>query len=53
MGKSTYRKSTIHQSETKDKGLSKFKRNIRESGTSIKTKNNSCHHLNQEIQYRL
>ena len=23
-GKSTYRKSTIHQSEAKDKGLSKF-----------------------------
>ena len=38
-GKRTYRKSTIHQSEAKDKGLSKFKRNIRESGTSIKTKN--------------
>ena len=34
-GKRTYRKSTIHQSEAKDKGLSRFKRNIRESGTSI------------------
>ena len=42
-GKSTYRKSTIHQSEAKDKGLSKFKRNIRESGTSIKTKNTNLH----------
>ena len=27
----------------KDKGLSKFKRNIRESGTSIKTKNTNLH----------
>ena len=42
-GKSTYRKSTIHQSKAKDKGLSKFKRNIRESGTSIKTKNTNLH----------
>ena len=42
-GKSTYRKSTIHQSEAKDKGLSRFKRNIRESGTSIKTKNTNLH----------
>ena len=42
-GKRTYRKSTIHQSEAKDKGLSKFKRNIRESGTSIKTKNTNLH----------
>ena len=41
--KSTGGKSTIHQSETKDKGLSKFKRNIRESGTSIKTKNTNLH----------
>ena len=42
-GKSTYRKSTIHQSEAKDKGLSRLKRNIRESGTSIKTKNTNLH----------
>ena len=42
-GKRTYRKSTIHQSEAKDKGLSRFKRNIRESGTSIKTKNTNLH----------
>ena len=41
--KKSYRKSTIHQSEAKDKGLSKFKRNIRESGTSIKTKNTNLH----------
>ena len=42
-GKRTYRKSTIHQSEAKDKALSRFKRNIRESGTSIKTKNTNLH----------
>ena len=42
-GKRTYRKSTIHQSEAKDKGLSRFKRNIREAGTSIKTKNTNLH----------
>ena len=41
--KKSYRKSTIHQSEAKDKGLSRFKRNIRESGTSIKTKNTNLH----------
>ena len=41
--KKSYRKSTIHQSEAKDKGLFKFKRNIRESGTSIKTKNTNLH----------
>jgi len=28
--KKTYRRSTIHQSEAKDKGLSRFKRNIKE-----------------------
>ena len=36
--KKSYRKSTIHQSEAKNKGLSRFKRNYRESNTSIKTK---------------
>ena len=41
--KSAGGKSTIHQSEAKDKGLSKFKRNIRESGASIKTKNTNLH----------
>ena len=35
--KKIYRKSTVHQAEKKEKGLSKFKRNIRESKTSIKT----------------
>ena len=35
--KKSYRKSTIHQSESKNKGLSRFKRNYRESNTSIKT----------------
>ena len=29
--KKSYRKSTIHQSESKNKGLSRFKRNYRES----------------------
>ena len=36
--KKSYRNSTIHQAEAKDKGLSRFKRNIRESNASIKTK---------------
>ena len=36
--KKPYRNSTIHQAEAKDKGLSRFKRNIRESNASIKTK---------------
>ena len=39
----SYRKSTIHQSESKNKGLSRFKRNYRESNTSIKTKNTNLH----------
>ena len=41
--KKSYRKSTIHQSESKNKGLSRFKRNLRESNTSIKTKNANLH----------
>ena len=41
--KKSYRKSTIHQSESKNKGLSRFKRNYRESNTSIKTKNTNLH----------
>ena len=41
--KKSYRKSTIHQSESKNKGLSRFKRNYRESSTSIKTKNTNLH----------
>ena len=39
----SYRKSTIHQSESKNKGLSRFKRNLKESNTSIKTKNTNLH----------
>ena len=39
--KKSYRKGTIHQAEVKDKGLSRFKRNIRESNASIKTKPSS------------
>ena len=41
--KKIYRKSTVHQAEKKEKGLSKFKRNIRESKTSIKTRNTNLH----------
>ena len=41
--KKSYRKSTIHQSEPKNKGLSRFKRNYRESNTFIKTKNTNLH----------
>ena len=41
--KKIYRKSTVHQAEKKEKGLSKIKRNIRESKTSIKTKNTNLH----------
>lgn len=41
--KKIYRKSTVHQAEKKEKGLSKFKRDIRESKTSIKTKNTNLH----------
>lgn len=41
--KKSYRKSTIHQSEPKNKGLSRFKRNLKESNTSIKTKNANLH----------
>lgn len=41
--KKSYRKSTIHQAELKDKGLSRFKRNIRESNASIKTKQSNLH----------
>ena len=41
--KKSYRKSTIHQSEPKNKGLSRFKRNLKESNISIKTKNTNLH----------
>ena len=41
--KKSYRKGTIHQAEVKDKGLSRFKRNIRESNASIKTKQSNLH----------
>ena len=41
--KKSYRKSTIHQSEPKNKGLSRFKQNLKESNTSIKTKNTNLH----------
>ena len=41
--KKSYRKSTIHQAGAKDKGLSRFKQNIRESNASIKTKQRNLH----------
>ena len=41
--KKSYRKRTIHQSESKNKGLSRFKRNLKESNPSIKTKNTNLH----------
>lgn len=41
--KKSYRKSTIHQSDTKNKRLARFKRNLKESNTSIKTKNTNLH----------
>jgi len=43
MGKKSYRKSTVHQANVKEKSLSKFKRNVREANTSIKTKNTNLH----------
>ena len=33
--KKSYRKSTIHQSEPKNKGLSRFKRNLKESNARL------------------
>ena len=41
--KKSYRKSTIYQAETKDKGLFRFRQNIRESNASIKTKQSNLH----------
>ena len=41
--KKSYRRSTIHKAEAKDKGLSRFKRNIRESNASIKTRETNLH----------
>ena len=39
-GKKSYRKSTIHQTEDVKKGrISKYRKNIKEANTSIKTKN--------------
>ena len=42
-GKKSYRKSIVHQTDVKEKGLSRFKRNVREANTSIKTKNTNLH----------
>ena len=47
--KKSYRKSTIHQSESKNKGISRFKRNYRESNTFIKTKNTNLFDQNGQV----
>lgn len=39
----SYRKGIIYQSEAKNKGLSRFKRKLKESNASIKTKNTNLH----------
>lgn len=42
-GKKTYRKSTIHSVDAKERGIARFKRNIKESNASIKTKETNLH----------
>lgn len=42
-GKKSYRKSTAYQANVKEKGLSRFKRIVREANASIKTKNTNLH----------
>ena len=39
----TKRKVKIHTHEAKDRGFSRFKRNIKEANTSIKKKNTNFH----------
>ena len=51
--KKSYRKSTIHQAVEERKGTFKFKRNIRESNTSIKTKNTNLHIAGEREHLRL
>lgn len=41
MKKKLYRKSTVHDVNVKEKGLARFKRNMQESGKSIKVKDTS------------
>jgi len=42
-GKKNYRKSIIHKVDTRESGIARFKRNIRESNASIKTKQSNLH----------
>ena len=44
--KKSYRKSTIHQSEPKNRGLSRFKRNYRESNASFYFEHSNSNTLN-------
>lgn len=45
-GKKTYRKSTIHQTEDVKKGrISKYRKNIKESNSSVKCKNTSLRNV--------
>ena len=41
--KRRFRKSTVHQADVKEKGIAKFRRNIRGSNQSIKLKNQNLH----------
>ena len=41
--KRRFRKSTVHQADVREKGIAKFRRNIRESNQSIKVKNQNLH----------
>ena len=49
--KKSYRKSTIHQSEAKDKGLSRFKRNIRESNELPSRPRRPIFTLQEELEH--
>ncbi len=42
-GKKSYRKSTIHKVDVRESGLARFKRNIKESNASIKTRETNLH----------
>ena len=41
--KRRFRKSTVHQANAREKGIAKFRKNIRESTQSIKVKNQNLH----------
>lgn len=42
-GSKTYRKSTIHKVDARKSGIARFKRNIKESNASIKTRETNLH----------